>query len=101
MLEQCGKHKVGGNAGLFCFVNSDGTHIDPRQCTCLKVKIDGVWIKWSPSREDVSAWRLRTNNPSGVKADYLNAMQRELGKLNPSCPIEDPHAPVDPEWWKG
>lgn len=96
---------------VMCFVNKNGAHFTPRSCQCYR---------WRPSKEDrkiafykdhekfhVIESSLLKSAGGGFLTDVIppeefkRLMVAIYGKVNPNCPIEDEHAPIDPDTARG
>lgn len=95
----CSQHKLVGDTSMFCFVNANGSHCSPRACRCLMVPAGnaaGDWLPYSPTT-DAKRYHASAAMPS---KEFTEAMKKKFGKVNPDCPITDPHEPIDPRGQK-
>lgn len=84
MLVFCNDPKCKEDTSLYCFVDEQGKHFSPRLCTCMRY---------------VPSWEERWMDGERISNSVVRKRNMEKhGKVNPLCPIPEPHEPIDSQW---
>jgi hypothetical protein len=85
MIVHCKDPDCKEDTSLYCFIGNDGRHISPRACTCGGYK---------PQPADLAKFE---GKPLSVP-ELKTFNRQQFGKVDPLCPIPDPHEPFTKTW---
>jgi hypothetical protein len=89
MLVVCKNQECKEDTSLYCFVTETGKHVSPRACTCMS---------YNATKVDRTTRLDDGTHVVTPKGAHKRNNQAKYGKIDPKCPIPDPHEPISKIW---